>query len=211
MKRRRECRTSYKRPHFVREESWRYKRVKESWRSPRGKTSRVRRSKEGWPPVVKIGYARPKARRGEHPSGLKEIMVHRLKDLEGIDPKTQAARIAHTVGERKRVEILDQARKANIRVFNPGIKKEAEAVPEVTAQPTAPAEPTAETKTETSTEAAAEPTPTEVPPETTTEGPTEKLTEETPLETEAKETEPTIEPPKKRKTGKKAKKKRSEK
>jgi len=117
--------SSYKRPRFVREESWRYKRVKESWRSPRGKTSRVRRSKEGWPPVVKIGYARPKAIRGEHPSGLKDIMVWRPKDLEGIDPKTQAARIAHTVGERKRVDILDQAKKSNIRVLNPGPKKPA--------------------------------------------------------------------------------------
>ena len=152
MKRRRECRTSYKRPHFVREESWRYKRVKESWRSPRGKTSRVRRSKEGWPPVVKIGYARPKAQRGKHPSGLKEIMVHRLKDLEGINPKTQAARIAHTVGERKRVEILDQAKKANIRILNPGLKKEAQIPAEAPAEPTAPPQPASKVTTEATTE-----------------------------------------------------------
>ena len=177
---------SYKRPHFVREESWRYKRVRESWRSPRGKTSRVRRSKKGWPPVVKIGYARPKAQRGAHPSGLKEIMVWRPKDLEGIDPNTQAARIAHTVGERKRVEILDQAKKANIRVLNPGPKKEAAIAPEVAAEATAPTEPT-------------------------TEATKEALTQETGPETEAKETETTKEPPKKRKTSKKAKKRKSKK
>jgi large subunit ribosomal protein L32e len=184
---------SYKRPHFVREESWRYKRVKEAWRSPRGKTSRVRRSKDGWPPVVKGGYGRPKALRGAHPSGLKEIMVWRPKDLEGIDPKTQAARIAHTVGERKRVEIVDQAKKANIRILNPGPKKETEIAPEVAeaAEPTAPEEPTAEPTTETVTEAT---TP-------ATDAP----------KTEAKETETTKERPKKRKTAKKTKKKRSEK
>ena len=45
---------SYRRPRFVREESWRYKRVKEPWRAPHGKTSRVRRSKKGWPAVVKM-------------------------------------------------------------------------------------------------------------------------------------------------------------
>src|SRR5208282_5809101 len=144
---------SYKRPRFVREESWRYKRVKEPWRSPKGKSSRVRRSKEGWPPVVKIGYARPKATRGRHPSGLKEVMVWRPKDLEGIDSKTQAARIAHTVGENKRVQILEEAKKANIRVLNPGLKKPAEIVPETVTEPTAPT-----VETPAPTESATEPT-----------------------------------------------------
>jgi large subunit ribosomal protein L32e len=153
---------SYRRPRFVREESWRYKRVKEAWRSPKGKTSRVRRSKEGWPPVVKIGYARPKATRGRHPSGLKEVMVWRPKDLEGIDSKTQAARIAHTVGENKRVQILEDAKKSNIRILNPGLKKPAEIVPEIVTEPTAPtpeAEAPAESATETTTEATEEPAP----------------------------------------------------
>jgi large subunit ribosomal protein L32e len=142
---------SYRRPRFVREESWRYKRVKEPWRSPKGKSSRVRRSKEGWPPVVKIGYSRPKATRGRHPSGLAEVMVWRPKDLEGIDSKTQAARIAHTVGENKRVQILEDAKKANIRILNPGLKKPAEIVPEAVTEPT-----TATVETEAPTESAIE-------------------------------------------------------
>ena len=140
---------SYRRPRFVREESWRYKRVPERWRSPRGKTSRVRRSKEGWPPVVKIGYARPKAARGRHPSGLTEVMVWRPKDLEGIDPKTEAARIPHTVGENKRVQILDAAKKANIRILNPGRKREEPVVPEVAPETTEPTETTEATPEET--------------------------------------------------------------
>jgi len=143
---------SYRRPRFVREESWRYKRVKEPWRAPHGKTSRVRRSKKGWPAVVKIGYSRSRATRGLHPSGLREVMVWRAKDLLGIDPKFQVARIAHTVGENKRVQIIDEAKKANIRILNPRVKKPAEALPEVPAEPTggeaAPTEPTPETKEE---------------------------------------------------------------
>jgi len=148
---------TYKRPHFVREESWRYKRVKESWRSPLGETSRVRRSKEGWRPVVKIGYARPKDARARHPSGLTEVMVWRPQDLTGLDPKTQAVRIAHTVGENKRVQIIDQAKKATIRVLNPGVKKEPEAVPQVAPEPAEPtAEATAEPTVEPSVETAPE-------------------------------------------------------
>lgn len=135
---------SYKRPRFVREESWRYKRVKEAWRAPHGKTSRVRRSKKGWPPVVKIGYSRPKATRGLHPSGLREVMVWRVQDLEHLDPKLIVARIAHTVGENKRVQIVEAAKKANIRILNPGLKKPAEVVPEAVVE-TAPAEPVPET------------------------------------------------------------------
>jgi len=115
---------TYARPKFVREESWRYKRVKPSWRSARGKSSRVRRSKEGWPPLVKIGYARPASIRGLHPSGMREVMVRRPQDLEQIDPKIHVARIAHTVGENKRLLILDEAERRSIRVLNPGRKKE---------------------------------------------------------------------------------------
>ena len=115
---------TYKRPKFVREESWRYKRVKDSWRSPRGKTSRVRRGKKGWPLVVKIGYARPPSLRGLHPSGMKEIIIHRPQDLEGMDPKIYVARIAHNVGENKRLLILDEAERRGIRILNPGPKKE---------------------------------------------------------------------------------------
>ena len=136
---------SYPRPRFVREESWRYKRVKEAWRSPRGKTSRVRRSKKGWPPVVKIGYSRPRTIRGLHPSGLRDILVWRPSDLKKIDPNTQVARIAHTVGERKRVLILEEAKKSSIRILNPGLKKppvvEAPTEPELELAPEATPEP----------------------------------------------------------------------
>jgi len=80
---------------------------------------------------VKIGYSHPKATRGMHPSGLKETMVWRVRDLEGIDPKTHVARIAHTVGENKRVQIIDEAKKKNIRILNPGLKRQQPAVPQV--------------------------------------------------------------------------------
>jgi hypothetical protein len=99
-----------------------------------------------------------------------------------MNPKTQAARIAHTVGESKRVQILDLAKKANIRVLNPGLKKAAEAAPEVVAEPTAPTEPT--TPTEPTAEATAEAPPTAV--------------EVAQPETEVKEPQTTKEPAKKR-------------
>ena len=130
---------SYSRPKFVREESWRLKRIKESWRSPQGKTSRVRRGKKGWPAVVKMGYARATAGKGLHPSGFEEVRVWRPKDLEGVNPKTQVARIGHTVGEKKRVVILEEAKKLDIRVVNAGRRKRA--APGAATEPVAADEP----------------------------------------------------------------------
>jgi large subunit ribosomal protein L32e len=102
--------------------------------------------------VVKIGYSRPRAIRGIHPSGLREVMVWRPRDLEGIDPNTHVAKIAHTVGENKRVLIIEEAKKRSIRVLNPGLKKAPEQVapepkPEETPAETTSEEPHAEEKT----------------------------------------------------------------
>jgi len=115
-----------RKPRFIRQESWRYKRVKPSWRRPRGKTSKMRREQRGWPKTVAVGYKVAKKVRGIHPSGFREILIHRLEDLEKIDVKTEAARIAATVGERKRIAILERAKTLNIRILNPGAAKKPE-------------------------------------------------------------------------------------
>ena len=111
-------RVKKKKPNFVRHEGWRYKRLSEGWRRPRGLDNRMRRKIKGWPPTVNVGYRGPKVARGLHPSGYKEVLVYNTNDLEEIDPKTQAIKIAHTVGKRKRAKILVEARKKKITVLN---------------------------------------------------------------------------------------------
>jgi large subunit ribosomal protein L32e len=44
-----------------------------------------------------------------------------VEDLQGIDPKVEAARIGGTVGTRKRREIVESADKLGIRVLNRGV------------------------------------------------------------------------------------------
>jgi large subunit ribosomal protein L32e len=111
-------RVKEKKPSFARPESWRYKRVKESWRQPRGLDNKMRRKIKGWPRTVEVGFRGPKSSRGLHPSGYKEVLVYKVEDLEHIDPTTQAARIAHTVGKRKRAGIIVEAKKKKIRILN---------------------------------------------------------------------------------------------
>ena len=107
-------------PRFIRQESWRYVRIKESWRRPRGKDSKMRLRKKGRPPLPRIGYRTPKLVRGRHPSGFEEVLVYNVKDIEAkvTDPNKQAIRIAGSVGKRKRMEIIKYADKHGIRVLN---------------------------------------------------------------------------------------------
>jgi len=108
-----------KKPRFRRQESWRYKRVSEVWRKPDGVDSKMRKKKKGWPKSVEVGYRGPKAARGLHPSGYAEVLIHTVDDVEKVNPKTQAIRIAHTVGARKRIEITARAREKDIHILNP--------------------------------------------------------------------------------------------
>ena len=113
-------------PHFRRHESWRYKRLKESWRKPRGLDNKMRLKVKGWPKSVNVGYGGPKAVRGLHPSGYEDVLVYTPDEVVQVNPKTQAIRIAHTVGTRKRIQIASIARERKIHLINPLVKKEVE-------------------------------------------------------------------------------------
>jgi len=114
-----------KRPKFIRQESWRYKRVRAAWRKPRGIDSRMRIQRSGSPRLVKVGYGSPKKYRGLHPSGFREVLVHNPEELKSIDPEAQAARIAATVGKRKRMLISEAAEEKGIKLLNPPVHREA--------------------------------------------------------------------------------------
>jgi len=109
-----------KKPKFVRQESWRYKRLKENWRRPKGLDNKMRKKVKGWPASPNAGYRGPKESRGLHPSAYREVRVFNLDDLSMINPESEAIRIASTVGGRKRAEIIREARERGIRILNPG-------------------------------------------------------------------------------------------
>ena len=121
---------SSKRPKFIRQESWRYDRLAENWRKPKGKDNKMRKQKAGHPDLVKIGYRGPKVARGLHPSGYNDIIVHNVNELAGLDPKKDAIRLGRTVGMRKRKDIIEEATKMGLKMLNAGKlapKKEAKA------------------------------------------------------------------------------------
>jgi large subunit ribosomal protein L32e len=109
-----------KRPEFIRQESWRYDRLAVNWRKPKGKDNKMRKQKAGVPAIVKVGYRGPKAARGLHPSGYTDNVVHNVAEIAKLDPKKDAARLAHTVGKKKRMEMIAKATQLGVKVLNAG-------------------------------------------------------------------------------------------
>lgn len=107
-----------RKPTFLREEWFRYKRIPRNWRRPDGITSKMRRNHKYRPSKVRVGFRGPGETRGLHSSGFEEIIVHNVRDLENIDPKMQAARIGGTVGTKKRIEIEKRAEELDVRILN---------------------------------------------------------------------------------------------
>ena len=106
-------------PKFRRQEWFRYRRLKRTgWRKPKGYQSSQRMNRKYRSPMARVGFGKIASVRNLHPSGFKEVLVHRPEDLDGIDPAVQAARVGSTVGGRKRVLIHERADELGIRVLN---------------------------------------------------------------------------------------------
>ena len=108
-----------KQPAFRRQEWFRYRRLSRTgWRKPKGNDSSMRKNRKYRPPMARIGFGKLASVRGLHPSGFREVMVHRPDDLDAIDPNTEAARVGARVGGRKRANIHERADELGIRVLN---------------------------------------------------------------------------------------------
>lgn len=110
-----------RKPHFKRHDRNKLARLARSgWRkSVQGHDNKQRNRYAGNEKSPTPGYGTPRAVRGMHASGLFEIIVNNVSGLKGADPKKYAARIAATVGNKKKAEIVEAARKLNFKVLNP--------------------------------------------------------------------------------------------
>lgn len=93
-------------------------RLKDTWRRPRGLTSKQRRQYKAKGAQPQAGYNAPLAVRYMHPSGYYEVLASTPADLEGVDPATEAVRIAGSVGMKKRAAIQQKALEAGVKVLN---------------------------------------------------------------------------------------------
>ncbi len=107
-----------RKPAFVRQEGYRYVKLKKVWRKPRGRKSKLRRYHKSRGSMPNPGYCSPVAARGLSSSGFVEVLVSNPDGIAKIDKEKQAAVISSSVGKKKRMEIIDAAEKAGVRVLN---------------------------------------------------------------------------------------------
>jgi large subunit ribosomal protein L32e len=112
------------RPSFQRVESWRYKRVKSSWRKARGIDSKTRRKSKSGVKSPSVGYRSPKKVRGIHPSGYEEIRVFTIKDLDNLNKNRHALKISSRLGAKKRIMLIEMAQRKGFKVLNLGISQQ---------------------------------------------------------------------------------------
>ena len=110
-----------RRPLFRRQEWFRYKKLGDAWRKPKGKHSKLREHRKYRPPVVDSGFRGPRAVRYLHPSGYRDVLVHNEKELEKLDPSMDAIRIGASVGMRKREIIEKRAIELGFKILNPKV------------------------------------------------------------------------------------------
>lgn len=103
---------------FKRQNSHKNKRIPNKWKKPEGKHSDIRLNKKHAPAQPKAGYRTPKETRDLHPSGYQKTIVNRPKDLQELDPETEAAIIDSQVGQRKRNQIIQEAENQDIKILN---------------------------------------------------------------------------------------------
>ena len=107
-----------KMPKFRRQESHVKARLSRTgWRKPRGTHSKMRRQRKGYDVIVKVGYRTPKLLRGRLRSGLLEVAITTPEELKNIT-KDQIALIPRTLGNRKRLAILQEAKKLKVNLSN---------------------------------------------------------------------------------------------
>ena len=106
---------------FIRHHSDRYKRVKTSWRKPKGIDNCVRRRFKGKTIMPNIGFGSNKATRYTTVHGLSKIKIFNIKDLNMLMMSNRKfeAEIGKGVGAKKKNLILKKALNFDIKISNP--------------------------------------------------------------------------------------------
>jgi len=104
-----------KKPTFLRQDAHKIKSIAQNWRAPQGKHSSIRRKRRGHRRQPSIGWSSPKGTKHLTQEGYKVIVVHNVRELDGMkEPVT----IGRQVGTKKKVEIVKKAKELKLPIIN---------------------------------------------------------------------------------------------
>ncbi len=106
-------------PEFIAQDTHKNIRLQRDpkWRKPRGLHSKIRLSRKGYRCLVKVGYRSPEEVRGLHRSGIRMLLVKSVNDVERAG-KDCGIIISSSMGDRKRLQIIEEAKKHNLQILN---------------------------------------------------------------------------------------------
>ena len=110
-------RINKKRPNFYKQGSAKKKRIEKKWKFPRGSDNKIVIERKGYCKKVKPGYRGPYEARGLSRDGFNIVLINCVKDLGNINKSKDIICIAH-VGTRKKVEIVKECLKQNLKILN---------------------------------------------------------------------------------------------
>ncbi len=91
------------------------RKSKQVWRRPKGRDNKMRERKKGHPASVSLGFRTEKKER-EKIQGKNPVTIYKPEDLKKIGKENIA--ILGKVGKRKKIQILEKAKKEKISINN---------------------------------------------------------------------------------------------
>jgi len=89
------------------------RKKKQVWRAPKGRHSKTREKRKGYPIKVMIGFKQPKK--------PKQVMINNIKKLEKL--KGGETIIISKMGKKKKIEIAKRAKEKGIIIQNLNVNK----------------------------------------------------------------------------------------
>ncbi len=108
-----------KKPKFIRQDAHKKKKISKRWRKPKGLHSKMKNRLKGYRRMPSQGYRSPKKVRHLHKSGLKQIIIKSINDIENIkDNKEVGVVLSSSIGKKKKIQILNKCKDLKIEVLN---------------------------------------------------------------------------------------------
>lgn len=96
------------------------RKKKQVWRSPKGRHSKMRNKRKGYPQIVEVGFRTEKKQR-DLIRNKKSIEVSNMKEMQMV--KKGEVAIIRNIGAKKRLELVKFAKEKGIEVANVNVNK----------------------------------------------------------------------------------------
>ncbi|MEK6835636.1 MAG: eL32 family ribosomal protein [Nanoarchaeota archaeon] len=103
-------------PDFIRYTSKNLKKLGKSWRRPRGIHNKVKLKIKGHIKSPSIGYGNKSELKGLYKGQISYKVVSNLSELKNLD--TNAVLISSKLGLKKKVQLLNEIKKLNVKVLS---------------------------------------------------------------------------------------------